>query len=111
MRDFVIIADSTCDLGSSFQKKYDIKIIPGHVVLPDKNEILSVIKWEHFSREEFYASLKKNPDSYATSPANSTEFAQKFRKYAKEGLDILCMTISGGMSGTFSFASRSMNPA
>ena len=105
MEKFVIIADSTCDLGEEFQKEYDVKVIPGHVVLPDKSEISSVVKWEHFTREEFYSSLKKNPDSYTTSPANSTEFATMFREYAKEGYDILCMTISGGMSGTFSFAS------
>lgn len=105
MKNFVIIADSTCDLDPRFQEEYDVKVIPGHVVLPDKTEIYSFVKWEHFSREEFYASLKKNPDSYATSPANSAEFAAMFREYAKEGLDILCMTISGGMSGTFSFAS------
>ena len=104
MKDFVIIADSTCDLGERFQEEYGVKVLPGHVVLPDKSEISSVVKWEHFTREEFYQSLKKNPDGYATSPANSTEFAEEFRKYAKEGLDILCMTISGGMSGTFSFA-------
>ncbi|MBO4432605.1 MAG: DegV family protein [Clostridia bacterium] len=105
MEKFVIIADSTCDLGEQFQKEYDVKVIPGHVVLPDKSEIYTYVKWEHFTREEFYSSLKKNPDSYATSPANSTEFAETFREYAKEGFDILCMTISGGMSGTFGFAS------
>ncbi|MBR4761682.1 MAG: DegV family protein [Clostridia bacterium] len=104
MKDFVIIADSTCDLSEQFQAEYNVKVLPGHVVLPDKSEISSVVKWEHFTREEFYASLKKSPDSYATSPPNSAEFAAEFRKYASEGLDILCMTISGGMSGTYAFA-------
>ena len=106
MKPLVIVADSTCDLSEDFQKEYDIRVIPGHVVLPDKSEIVSNVAWEHFTREEFYADLKKNPDGYATSPANMTEFAALFTEYAKEGSDILCLTISSGISGTFGFASK-----
>ena len=106
MKPLVIVADSTCDLGESFQKEYDIRVIPGHVVLPDKSEIASNVSWEHFTREEFYTDLKKNPDGYATSPANTAEFAALFTEIAKGGSDILCMTISSGISGTFGFASK-----
>ncbi|MGI6264439.1 MAG: DegV family protein [Acutalibacteraceae bacterium] len=104
MRPFAILADSTCDLGEAFQKKYRVDVIPGHVVLPDKTEILSHVRWEHFTREEFYAGLKKDPDGYATSPANVAEFSAAFEEYAQKGEDVLCMTISGGISGTFDFA-------
>lgn len=104
MKNFAIVADSTCDLNGKFQQEYDIRIIPGHIVLPDKTEILSLVKWENFSREEFYADLKKRPDAYATSPANIAEFTAFFTELAEAGLDILCMTISGGMSGTYNFA-------
>ena len=106
MKPFVIVADSTCDLGESFQKEYDVRVIPGHVVLPDKSEIASKVVWEPFTREEFYTDLKKNPEGYATSPPNTAEFAKRFAEFAQAGQDILCMTISGGMSGTFGFASK-----
>ena len=106
MKPLVIVADSTCDLGETFQKEYDVRVLPGHVVLPDKSEIRSVVAWEHFTREEFYTDLKKNPDGYTTSPPNTAEFAALFTECAEAGQDVLCLTISTGISGTFSFASK-----
>lgn len=104
MNKFVIIADSTCDLEDELQKKYDIKVLPGHCVLPDKREILTYPRWDVFTRKEFYDALKANPDGFVTSPANSGEFEAAFREAALEGLDVLCMTISSGISGAYNFA-------
>lgn len=106
MKSFVILADATCDLGEEFQKEYDIGIIPGHIELPDGTEIPSFLKWEKYSREDFYAALKKNPNSYSTAPANVTEFAAVLEPYAAQGIGVLLMTISSGISGTFNFATK-----
>lgn len=106
MSKFVIVADATCDLKEEFQKEYDVRIVPGHVVLPGKKEILSLPGWKDMTREEFYADLKKRPDEYATSPANVTEFTTVFEEALKEGYDVLAMTISGGISGAFGFATQ-----
>lgn len=104
MRKYVIMADATCDLNEEFQKKYDIKVIPGHIVLPGKKEIAAFLKWEDYTREEFYADLKKRPNEYSTSPPNVTEFAASFEEYISEGYDVLVMTISSGISGAYNFA-------
>lgn len=104
MKPFAILADATCDLGEAFQKEYDIGVVPGHIVLPDKTEIPSFLKWERFTREEFYTSLKKDPNAYATSPANVAEFAMAIEPYAAQGIGVLMMTISSGISGAFNFA-------
>ena len=106
MKSFVILADATCDLSEEFQKEYDIGVIPGHIALPDGTEIPAFLKWEKYSREEFYASLKKNPNGYSTSPANITEFTAALEPYAAKGIGVLLMTISSGISGAFSFASQ-----
>lgn len=106
MKSFVILADATCDLSEEFQKEYDIGVIPGHIALPDGTEIPAFLKWEKYSREEFYASLKKNPNGYSTSPANITEFAAALEPYAAKGIGVLLMTISSGISGAFGFASQ-----
>lgn len=105
MNKFAILADATCDLNESFQKKYDIHIIPGHLIFPDKSDIPSFLKWETVSREEFYANLKKNPNGYSTAPANTVEFASAMEKIVADGTELLVMTISSGISGAFSFAS------
>lgn len=103
MRPYAILADATCDLPEELQKRYDIRVIPGHLRLPDGSEVLSWPRWDLFTREEFYADLKKRPNEYSTSPANVEEFAQALEKCAAEGLDALVLTISSGISGAFNF--------
>lgn len=105
MGKITIIADSTCDLTEYFQKKYDVVIVPGHVIFPDNTEVLSSFNWDDFNgRENFYNDLKKNPDGYKTSPPNVFEFQKAFEEQAKAGNDIIALTISGGISGAISFA-------
>ena len=106
MKSFVILADATCDLSEEFQREYDIGVIPGHIELPDGTEIPAFLKWEKYSREDFYASLKKNPNGYSTSPANVAEFSAAMEPYAAENVGVLLLTISSGISGAFSFASQ-----
>jgi len=104
MNNFIIMADATCDLNEEMQREHDIVIVPTHVILPDGRDIPSFHKWEEFSREEFYNKLKSNPAAFSTSPPNVEEFYAIFEKYAAQGKDIMLMTISGGISGTYNFA-------
>ena len=106
MKSFVILADATCDLSEEFQREYDIGVIPGHIELPDGTEIPAFLKWEKYSREDFYAALKKNPNGYSTSPANVAEFSAAMEPYAAENVGVLLLTISSGISGAFNFASQ-----
>ncbi|MBR5738677.1 MAG: DegV family protein [Lachnospiraceae bacterium] len=108
MKDFVVLTDSTCDLPESFQKEYGIIVLPGHVVLPDGKEILQTPKWEHFTKEEFYKSLKKNPDGYKTSPANVAEIKAKMEAETAAGRGVIMITISSAISGSPEFARQAM---
>lgn len=101
---FVIMADATCDLGEAMQQQYGVVIVPSHITLPDGRSISSFLKWEEFDRDEFYANLKSNPAGYTTAPPNVEEFAAVFEEYAKQGKDMMVLTISSGMSGTYNFA-------
>lgn len=104
MSKFVIIADSTCDLTKELAERYDVKIVYGHLAFPGNKEVKAFLDWETVSRDEFYNDLKKRPDEYSTSPANVEEFAEAMDKPASEGLDVLVMTISSGISGAYNFA-------
>ncbi|MBR4170009.1 MAG: DegV family protein [Lachnospiraceae bacterium] len=106
MKTFEILADATCDLTEELLEQYNITVIPGHLRLPDRTEHLSYPKWNLFSREEFYADLKRRPNEYSTSPANVEEFARAFEEIAEKGEDILALTISGGISGAYGFATQ-----
>lgn len=104
MREFEIIADATCDLEEALQKKFNVKIVPGHVRYPDGSDRPSLPEWGDVKAEDFYAALKKDPNGYTTSPANVYEFEQELLKYVEEGKDVLVMTISSGISGAYDFA-------
>ena len=104
MSKFAIIADGTCDLTEELAEKHDIITVPGHLVFPENTEIRAFLSWDTVSRDEFYTDLKKRPDDYSTSPPNVEEFAEAMEEPAKEGLDIIVMTISSGISGAYNFA-------
>ena len=108
MQKFVIMADGTCDLSESFRKEYDVLVLPGHVVLPDKTDIVAPLDWSAVSCEDFYADLKKNPNGYSTAPANVEEFKAAMIDVVKDGTPLLVMTISSGISGAYGFACTAM---
>jgi len=108
MSSFVIITDSTSDLGKNFQERFGIVMLDGHIVLPDGKEIPAFTEWTGMSREEFYADLKKNPDGYKTSPPNVNQYYEAFKKYTDEGKGVLAITLSGGISGAYGFMSTAM---
>ena len=104
MKKYVIITDVTGDMTKEIRERFDIEYIPGHIVFPDMSEHVTHMDWDLITADEFYGSMRKKGVSYKTSPPNAAEFEAAFRKYAAEGTDVLCLTISSGMSGTFQFA-------
>ena len=104
MNKFVIMVDATSDVPKSFCEKYDIIVIPTHVKLPAGNEIMWQSDWDQYPRDKFYADLRKGPNGFATAPPSVAEFTDHFENIAKEGKDILFITISEGMSGTYNFS-------
>ncbi len=111
MKKFVIIADGTCDLNEEMLKEFDIKVVLGHITLPDKSEISQFLSWKDIGREDFYNKLKKNPNGYTTAPPNPDMFATAFKGYAAEGYDMLVITMSSGLSATYGFAVKGREQA
>ncbi len=105
-RKFEILADVTCDLSKDFQEKYGIEVILGHYTTPDGCEHDSIMSWTDEERDTFYKNLKKNPNGYKTAPPSIGETFKAFEKHVKEGRSILCMSISGTISGTFSIMEK-----
>ena len=111
MKKFMIIVDATCDISEDMQKEFGIEAVPGFIHLPDNTDILQFLSWKDNDREEFYNKLKKNPNAYATAPANPEMFAEAFKKYARLGYDMLVLTMSSAMSGTYEFALKGREQA
>lgn len=108
MNKFVILPDVTCDLSEELRNEYDIQFINGHLKMADGQDVPSFLKWESMTSEEFYKQLKASPNDFATAPPNIDECFQVFEHYVLEGFDILALSISSGISGTFNFMAAAM---
>lgn len=114
MRDFIILADVTCDLSEELRKRFGIDdYIPGHVHFSDGRDFQTTLDWTNISREDFYKALSNKKMKITTAPASPEEYYEIFSSYAKEGYDILSISLSSKISSTIdvakSAAQRVMN--
>ncbi len=104
MNKFIILPDVTCDLSDETREKFNLKdYIPSHIILPDGSERTGKLKWDWITSTEFYKAIKKKNNGYSTSPASIEEIKEKFKFYLDQGYDILFMSISSKLSGTYNF--------
>jgi len=96
MRDFCITTDSNSDLPKEYIEKFDTTIIPqyysfGDVVYGDELNM---------SPKEFYERMKGGelPQSQANNPA---VIEDKFRTILDNGMDIIHIAFSSGLSGSY----------
>lgn len=92
-----IISDSTCDLSAELLDRYDVAIMPLHVLL-GTDEYLdgkSITPDEIFSWSDAHKTTPK------TSAASVEEIKQFFRPYLADGKEIVCFSISSSMSVTY----------
>ena len=91
-----IIADSTCDLSKDLLKKYDISVLPLHIVLGDKEYKDGL----EISPDEIYEWSNANKEAPKTSAASISDTIDIYSKYLKNYDEIICFSISGQMSTT-----------
>ena len=91
-----IIADSTCDLSKELLEKYEISILPLHIVLGDKEykDGLEILP------DEIYAWSDANKEAPKTSAASISDAMELFESNLKNHDEIVCFSISGQMSTT-----------
>ena len=101
MASYVILADSCMDLSKEQRKEFKIEEpVPGSVVFPDGTDHLADINWEEISFEDFYHRLDKK-EAFRTGLPNTYLISQRVEEYFKAGQDVLVVTLSSGMSGTY----------
>lgn len=92
-----IIADSTCDLSEELLEKYDISILPLHILLGDEE----YQDGASITPDEIYQWSDKNKTTPKTSAAGLSDAIELIRPYVADGREVVCFTISGQMSTTF----------
>ena len=91
-----IISDSTCDLSKELIEKYNIAILPLHVVLGEEEFLDGV----NISPDEIYKWADAHKTTPKTSAASITDTIELFEQYQDEYDEMVCFSISGQMSTT-----------
>lgn len=89
-----IISDSTCDLSPELATKYDIDILPLHILLgEDEFEDGKTI-----TPEQIFKWADEHKTTPKTSAPSLEEAIELFRPYVEEKREIVCFSISSSMS-------------
>jgi len=95
-----IICDSTGDIPEEIRKQYDITIVPLNVLFGTDSYQDGV----NLTPAQFYKMLVESKVHPTTSQPAPGLFAEAYQKLAKETDEIMVLTISGGISGTYESA-------
>ena len=95
-----IVSDSSADLPIDLIKKYDITLVPLTVTIEGHDYLEKV----DLTPEEFFAKMFSSEVLPKTSQPSPASFAEAFSQFGTD-TEILCFTISSGLSGTYQSAS------
>lgn len=94
IRTVKIIADSTCDLSEELLAKYDISLIPLHILLGERECEDGV----DITPDEIYCWSDKNKTTPKTSAPSIERVMKVMKPYLDQGNEIVCFSISSEMS-------------
>jgi DegV family protein with EDD domain len=95
-----IVTDSLSDITSDVAEKLDVTVVPlyvrfGEQVFRDRVDITT---------DEFYRRLVNEANLPSTTQPTPNDFAEVYKKLAKDTDEILVVTVSGKLSGTYQSA-------
>ncbi|MGL6106278.1 DegV family protein [Romboutsia sp.] len=105
MNNLQIICDSLADIPKNTIEKYSIEVIPLTIRIDETDYKDGV----NISNEEFYKKLKETKDMPKTSQATYGQFEQTFKRYINEGKEILYISGSSKVTGTYQSAMMAKN--
>lgn len=91
-----IIADSTCDLSQEICERYDISILPLHILLGDEE----YLDGKNITPSEIYAWSDENRTTPRTSAPSLEDAMDLLEPYARQGRQVVCFSISDEMSAS-----------
>ncbi|MDD6039547.1 MAG: DegV family protein [bacterium] len=89
-----IISDSTCDLSEDLLKKYNISILPLHILLDDKEYEDGV----GITPDEIFKWADEHQKTPKTSAPSMEHAVKLLQEYTQNGQEIVCFSISESMS-------------
>lgn len=94
-----IVTDTTCAMTFAEYEKYSINAVPLYVCQGEKTEReLFDISYEQFYKEQ------RGGAKFTTSQPDPSSFLEIFRPIVEAGDEVICITLSGKISGTINSA-------
>ena len=104
MHSFAIIADNSCALRKEYRERFGVDgIVYGTITYPDGHSEFGDLDYERITPEDYFRSISKKA-IYKTACANIDQMIAVLEPFAKEGKDVVFLTISSALSGTYNFA-------
>lgn len=91
-----IISDSTCDLSQELLEKYDVEIVPLHILLGDAE----YEDGKSITPDEIYRWSDENGTTPKTSAAGIDQMMEVYRPHVENGDEVVIFSISAEMSTT-----------
>lgn len=97
--NYVLLTDSSCDLSNELAKELNIEVLPMEFQMEGKI-YKHYLDAREMSLEDFYSKLESG--IYATTTQiNYDSYVNYFEPYLEKGIDILYVSISLGISGSY----------
>ena len=107
MNDFVIIPDASCDLTKELRDRFGIvEYLHGHITFPDGHDEVCDLDWGSISAEEYFRTMAEDKAIYKTAGVGITEAETVFEKYLSNGIDVINITLSSGISSTYGYCKK-----
>jgi DegV family protein with EDD domain len=100
-----ILTDSTADLSPEQQEENHISVIPLFVTIDGRTYLDDGVE---LGRREFYRKMRNAQNLPKTSQPSPGDFQKIFRELTADGSEVLCLTISSKMSGTYLAATTAL---
>ena len=91
-----VVSDSTCDLSKDLIEKYDISIIPLHIILGEEEHRDGV----DITPEDIYKWSDANNTTPKTSAVSIEDAVDAIKPYVEAGQEVVVFSIASGMSTT-----------
>jgi DegV family protein with EDD domain len=102
MRDYVIITDSGCDLPTQMVEELGVKVVPMGLTIAGKT-YRHYHDYRELSSEKFYEMVRSG-EIGTTSCVSIGDVEVEMEEHLKNGFDILYLSFSSGMSGSYQAA-------
>lgn len=97
---FAVITDSAADICDEAMERLDIHVVPARIQFGDRAYLDKV----SISSEEFFRELASNPAHPTTSQPAPGDFRRQFQFLASHFSDVVYVSLSPAVSGTFQAA-------